>query len=256
MSHPIRSRLLGVVCAGMLASTLLSESGANAQVATFENFPEGFVGDWFVDPFSGIIFTNAVWNFPDGTFSIDYAGTTNPPILPGHYLTGSGYSPGPQGGATAGFGFTCILPTPSTDVQMDEYYYADSNFFIGIIGYSTNGLEVVHTNIQLPGTWPYFAVAHSVCVSRAAMGRVVVTTPSNTSVGFDNIGTPPVIRSISVSNQVVVLTANYTRPQSQLLSSTNLSTWSAAGAEVTNNSGAIRFTVPAVEPRMYFRLQQ
>jgi len=256
MNNPIRGRGIAATTLAALVSTLLGEPRTVAQVATFENFSQGFVGSWFVDPASGILFTNAVYNLPNGVFSIDYS--TNPPALPGNHLTGNVYSDTPSLGLTSGFGFTFILPTPSTRLQMDEIYLSDpfNSFSIAVVAYASNGQQVLQTNVSLPNTWPQIGVAHSVFVSATPMSRVVVTTPSNRQVGFDNIGSPPLIQTMVVSNHTAILTTKYTTPQSLLLSSTNLTTWSTTLAEVTNDSGWAVFTVPLAEPRMFFRVQQ
>ena len=116
-------RVSVVLCVGLL----MTEFCANAQVATFENFSEGPIGLSFVDPLSGITFTDGVYNFGQATFCVDYgASPILPPVLPGNHLTGGGYSPGPGVGLGAGFGFTFVLPTPSTFAGMDAFYDSQS----------------------------------------------------------------------------------------------------------------------------------
>jgi hypothetical protein len=230
--------------------------GASGQVATFESFSEGSIGTWFLDPASGIIFTNGIDNFGPSVFSVDYGGPTNPPVTPGNYLTGSAYGLGPAIGMTTGFGFTFVLPTPSTCVQMDEFYGSTFAFSIGVRGYSTNGQQVLQTNIPLSIAFPKLAVIHSVLVSAAPMSRVVVITPSNAGVGFDNVGAPPMIRSILATNQTLALSVKNARPQSQLSVSTNFTIWSTIPAEVTNDSGCMVFSVPILGPCAFFRVVQ
>lgn len=67
---------------------------------------------------------------------------------------------------------------------------------------------------------------------------------------------PPVITSIVRSNQSVVLTVQNATLQSQLQSSTNFTSWAAAGGTVASNSGAIVFTVPISGQRSFLRVQQ
>jgi hypothetical protein len=66
----------------------------------------------------------------------------------------------------------------------------------------------------------------------------------------------PVISSIVVSNQNAVLTVQNASGQSQLQSSTNLTTWTATSANVTTNAGLIVFTVPINPGDKFFRVQQ
>lgn len=137
------------VILAILSSVLLCEPRGIAQVATFESFPEGAVGAWFVDPASGIIFTNPVRGSAGGPFCIDYS--TNPPALPGNHLTVGGYTPGPAFGGGSGIGFTFILPTPSSYLQMDEVYFPEfyQSFSISVAAYASNGQQVLQTNVLL-----------------------------------------------------------------------------------------------------------
>jgi hypothetical protein len=101
------------VILGMVASVLVGEPRAGAQLVTFENFSQGFPGSWFVGPMSGILFTNPVYNLPGGVFSVDYGGPANPPVLPGNHLNGNEYGTGPGLGLKGGFGFK-TYPRPAS----------------------------------------------------------------------------------------------------------------------------------------------
>jgi hypothetical protein len=242
------------VLVGIVLITLVGASRGNSQVATFESFPEGVVGHGsFLDPASGILFTNG----PGAVFTVDYFGRTLPPFLPSNLLGGNNWSPGGSASFTAGFGFTCVLPSPSTHVQMDAIYVGASfGFLMGVTGYATNGQQVLSTNITLPSSLNA-NVAHCMCVSAVPMKRVVVTTPPYVGVSFDNIGAPPVIEQVFQTNQILVLTVQYGRPESLLLCSTNLTTWSLISAQVTtNDSGSMTFTVLASDPWAFYRVRQ
>jgi hypothetical protein len=177
-----------VLCFGLL----ISEFSADAQLATFENFPEGPIGLSFVDPLSGITFTDGIYNFGQATFCVDYgASPVLPPVLPGNHLTGGGYSSGPGVGLGAGFGFTFILPTPSPYVQMDALYFPQSSAGnMTITGYSSGGQLLASANVPLPVGSSALMVIHPTLSSDLPMSRIVVTTPSNFAVGFDNVGVP------------------------------------------------------------------
>ncbi len=66
----------------------------------------------------------------------------------------------------------------------------------------------------------------------------------------------PVIIGTVATNQNLVLTVSNATAQSRLLSSTNLTTWSPAGATISTNGGLILFTTPRSGPRTFFRVQQ
>ncbi len=67
----------------------------------------------------------------------------------------------------------------------------------------------------------------------------------------------PVIQSINVTGQNVVMMAENASLQSQLLASTNLTSWLTASFTVTtNNSGGIIFTTPMTGSHGFFRVQQ
>jgi len=66
----------------------------------------------------------------------------------------------------------------------------------------------------------------------------------------------PVISSIVISNQNVVISVENATAQSQLLSSTNLTSWSPTSANVTTNSGMTVFTVPVSGEKNFYRVQK
>ena len=107
---------------------------------------------------------------------------------------------------------------------------------------STNGSVwrlVVQINATLSGTSSTLTM----------IGQIVAT---NAITAF----TAPVITSVSATNQNMVLTVSNDFPQPQLLSSTNLTTWSPAGATITTNGGYIIFTTPMSGQFRFFRVQK
>ncbi len=192
MNNPIRNRNLAAAILGVLSSLIMGGLGADAQISTFQNFSEGPIGSSFVDPASGILFTHPVYNFPDGSFSIEYGGLSIPPDLPGNVLTGNGYGVNGSFGLTAGFGFTFTLPNPSTFFQMDEIYIPNygSSSSVGVTAYAPNGQEVLQTSVLLPSTFPHVNIVHSIFESASAVSTIVVSTPGSSTVGFQNIGVP------------------------------------------------------------------
>lgn len=186
ISKPPYSRIAtGLI---LLTSLIAVRLPTNAQTATFENYLEGFQGKSFLDPDSGITFTNPVFNLGEETFSIDYASSPGlPPVIPGKHLSGPFYSPGAGLGLTSGFGFTFIPPTPCAAVGLDAFYSSPSAGIMTITAYSSSGVQVGQTNVQLPVAFPNLTLLHPTLASASPMTRVVVTTSSHLSVGFDNI---------------------------------------------------------------------
>src|SRR4051812_32224899 len=160
------------------------------QVATFENFTEGPLGFSFVDPLSGIAFSNATNNFGHTSFAVDYGASPNlPPVLPGNYLTIGGYSPGPSTGLGAVRNFTFTLPTPSTHIELDLLYIGNSiPLNVAFSAYSSSGQLLFTTNTPL-STIPTLSVSHPVLSSDIPISSFFVSTPG-LGFGFDNIAVP------------------------------------------------------------------
>jgi hypothetical protein len=67
---------------------------------------------------------------------------------------------------------------------------------------------------------------------------------------------PFMISSIVLSNQSVVLNVENATMQSQLQSSTNLTTWSSASGTVSSNAGITTFITPMTGKQGFFRVQK
>jgi hypothetical protein len=65
---------------------------------------------------------------------------------------------------------------------------------------------------------------------------------------------PPLINSLLVTNQMALLTVTNATAQAQLLISSNLTTWSAASATVSNAAGLTFFKTPVAGPVAFFRV--
>lgn len=70
------------------------------------------------------------------------------------------------------------------------------------------------------------------------------------------IPTVPVITHVTDSDGDLVLSVTNASTTSQLLSSTNLTTWMPASATVSSNGGFIIFTTPISGPRTFFRVEK
>ena len=108
---------------------------------------------------------------------------------------------------------------------------------------STNG-DLVQLVIQINTT---FADTNSSALTMT--GKIVATNSLSASV-------PPVITRVVFTNQNLVLTVSNAYMQSQLLSSTNLTTWTPASTTTKSNGGFIIFTTPVSGPHTFFKMQK
>ena len=82
-------------------------------------------------------------------------------------------------------------------------------------------------------------------------GQIVATNSISGAV------TVPIIHSLTITNQNIMVAAENATAQSQLLMSSNLTSWLPASVTIkTNGSGWIIFTTPMRGPRGLFRVQQ
>ncbi|HVU07004.1 MAG TPA: hypothetical protein VHG89_00505 [Verrucomicrobiae bacterium] len=106
---------------------------------------------------------------------------------------------------------------------------------------------VVPINVELP-----YTLLQDEDSAVTFVGQIVATR------NLYAVSGAPVINSIAVSGQNIVLTTINTSMQSKLLVSTDLINWSAvANATITSgNTGTIIFTVPVSGPKAFYRVQQ
>jgi hypothetical protein len=124
ISGLLRKRHL--ICFALVSVIQAAAPGrASAGVSTFEQFTEGrtFTGS-FTDPASGITFSNSSSN----TFTVEFGAATPefPGVLPGKYIEGGGFVPGPLTSFLVGFGFTATFPKPASHVSLDALYSASN----------------------------------------------------------------------------------------------------------------------------------
>jgi hypothetical protein len=82
-------------------------------------------------------------------------------------------------------------------------------------------------------------------------GQIVATNSISGTVAA------PIIHSLTITNQNIMVAAENATAQSQLLMSSNLTSWLPASVTIkTNGSGWIIFTTPMRGPRGLFRVQQ
>jgi hypothetical protein len=93
----------------------------------------------------------------------------------------------------------------------------------------------------------FFSVASPDDTPLTLTGQIVAT---------NSFVVPFMINSITLTNHSVVLTVENATMQSQLQSSTNLTSWLPASATVSTNAETTTFIAPMSGPEMYFRVQK
>ena len=188
-------------------------------------------------------------NYPPFGFITVYGGLRNisfdvtSPVLP---VTGGGFN-----------GTNLVFSFASINAALD-YYSGILNGSLALTGYATNTVATGATEtvngsketlvIPIDATF-YFKLKSANDTTVHLTGQLVAT----------NVIAPPapVIRSVALTNQNVVVAAQNATALSQLLVSSNLTTWSAASVtKTTNNSGWIIFTTPMNRPQAFFQVEQ
>jgi hypothetical protein len=188
-------------------------------------------------------------NYPPFGFILVYGALRNisfdvtSPVLP---VTGGGFN-----------GTNLVFSFASIDSALD-YYSSILNGSLALTGYATNTVATGATEtvngstrtlvIPIDATF-YFKLKSANDTTVHLTGQLVATNA---------VAPPaPVIRSVALTNQNVVVAAQNATALSQLLVSSNLTTWSAASVtKTTNNSGWIIFTTPMNRPQAFFQVEQ
>jgi hypothetical protein len=134
-----------------------------------------------------------------------------------------------------------------------------------LAGYSTNTIAN-SASLTTNGTTQKLIIQFNTTFSFTLSSPYVMGTPGNTPlilsgiiVATRSVVASPLISSIILTNQSVVLTVENATMQSQLQSSTDLTTWSPASPPITTinvSSGLIIFTTPMSGPQTFFRVQK
>lgn len=123
-----------------------------------------------------------------------------------------------------------------------------TNTLVNAASLTTNG-AVKKLLIQINTTFT-FSLISSNDTMITLTGQIIATNSLSAAPA-------PLINSIVITNQNVVLTVQNATAQSLLQNSTNLTGWLPASPVVTtNNSGQTFFTVPMVGNKNFFRVQQ
>ncbi len=262
-----------IAVSGLIAGFAMTAQGPAALIT-------GYSGGINADPFGSTIqftggssinaHTNGVWQpAPGGTVGsamADYGAQANVDYPPfGFYLVYGALrnisfdvtSPvlpvasGAFNGTNLVFSFTSINATL-------DYYSSPLHGSLALTGYATNTVATGATEtvtgstetlvIPIDATF-YFKLISANDTTIHLTGQLVAT----------NVIAPPVpvIRSVALTNHNVLVAAQNATALSQLLVSSNLTTWSAASAAITtNNSGWIIFTTPLNHQQAFFRVEQ
>ena len=123
-----------------------------------------------------------------------------------------------------------------------------TNTIVNGASLATNG-NVAMLLIQVNAQFKFSLVATNDTTLNVA-GQIVATN------SLANPPTQPIISSLVISNQTVVISVENATAQSQLQSSTDLTSWSPAGGTVTTNSETTVFTVPSSGDKHFYRVQK
>jgi hypothetical protein len=166
------------------------------------------------------------------------------PVLP---ITGTNFN-----------GVNLVFSFASANAALDYYASSSLHGSLALSGYATNTVAVgssVATNgsirtLVIPIDAQFvFTLLSAKDTTVHLTGQIVATNVIAAAA--------PVIQSIGVINQNVVVTAENATLQSQLLISTNLAAWLPASfTTTTNNSGGIIFNTPMSGSHAFFRVQQ
>jgi hypothetical protein len=145
----------------------------------------------------------------------------------------------------------------ATNTAALDYNYSIGSGSQALDGYSTNTLVSgatvsINGNVQtltIPIDTTFIFSLLSANDSSVHLTGQIVATSSGIA--------PPVIHSLTVTNQNVAVTAGNATTNSLLLVSTNLLNWSSTSANITtNDQGWIIFTTPMNGPQAFFRVEQ
>lgn len=154
-------------------------------------------------------------------------------------------------------GTNLVFSFASINAALD-YYSSLLHGSLALTGYATNTVATGATEtingltqtlvIPIDATF-YFRLISANDTTVHVTGQLVAT----------NLAAPtaPVISSVALTNENVVVAAQNATALSQLLVSSNLTSWSAASVTITtNNSGWIIFTTPMNRPQAFFKVEQ
>lgn len=207
--------------------------------------------------------TNGVWKpaagGATGSAPADYGAQVTIPLL------GTGY----------GAGRNIVLDMTSLLLTLTQSNFDSSQLVVSLVTNSSPVFDyriaLQSGSIPLSGGFTNSIATGSFIGTNGDLLRLVVqvnTTLSDTNndtmiltgeiVATNSLSafTPPVITGVAATNQNLVLTVSNATPQSRLLSSTNLMTWSPASSTIGTNSGFIVFTTPMSGPYTFYRVQK
>jgi hypothetical protein len=166
------------------------------------------------------------------------------PVLP---ITGTNFN-----------GTNLVFSFASANAALDYYASSSIHGSLALNGHATNTIAVgssLATNgntrtLVIPIDAQFvFTLLSAKDTTVHVMGQIVATNSIAAAA--------PVIQSINVTGQNVVMRAENASLQSQLLASTNLTSWLTASFTVaTNVSGGVIFTTPMTGAHAFFRVQQ
>lgn len=148
-----------------------------------------------------------------------------------------------------------IMSIVTNSSPVFDYYSSSASGSVALSGSATNSIAT-GSSISTNGDLVRLVIQINTTLSDTnndaltLIGQIVATNSLSASV-------PPIITRLAVTNnQNLVLTVSNAYAQSQLLSSTNLTTWAPASATIKTNGGSLIFTTPMSGSHAYFRIQK
>jgi len=149
---------------------------------------------------------------------------------------------------------TIAISLPTNGTSVFDYFDALGNGTQALTGTSTNAVStssIVTNNNVIRLTIKIDTIITD--TSSTTLHLVGTLTATN---GISAPVPPPVIAAMSRTNGNFVLTVSNALPPCQLLSSTNLATWTTVPATSNVVNGLTLFTVPINVSRAFFRIQK
>jgi hypothetical protein len=148
-----------------------------------------------------------------------------------------------------------IMSIVTNSSPVFDYYSSSASGSVALSGSATNSIPT-GSSISTNGDLVRLVIQINTTLTDTnndaltLTGQIVATNSLSAFV-------PPIITHLAVTNnQNLVLTVSNAYAQSQLLSSTNLTTWAPASATIKTNGGSIIFTTPMSGSHLYFRIQK
>lgn len=155
-------------------------------------------------------------------------------------------------------GTNLVFSSTSAAAVLDYYSsLTSSGGSVALNGYATNAIATGASLTNSGGTQTLVIPIDATYSFTLLSANDTTVHLKGQLVATSSVVAPPIIHSLTVTNQNVVVTVENATAQSQLQVSTNLMNWSPSSAVIsTNNLGWIVFTTPMNTAHAFFRVEQ